>query len=300
MPTKTATKQFEEFKRKIDKSPDRDLKTINIKGKEYTMVHERIKAFREWFGTFGAIETVTESYDPDQVLIRANIYIYLSDENGDYKLNAITGEPIRIKVATGTGQEFRTKSGILATSYVEVAETSAIGRALGFNGIGIDNGIASAEEVRTAINTQKYYDTNSGDTTHVANQIIAGTNTQQQTPWSQPQQAAPSAQPQQTPPWQTQPQQQPQQHPQVAPAAQAPAPIQQQSSMQQSASSHDQWMTWMAQIDQIQDATQIAPMLTEIRKQVSDSPNDIRRYEEEIRPYGLQKYGKLTGNNINF
>ena len=31
---------------------------------------------------------------------------------------------------------------------LEVAETSAVGRALGFAGIGIDTGIASADEIR--------------------------------------------------------------------------------------------------------------------------------------------------------
>ena len=40
------------------------------------------------------------------------------------------------------------------TSYIENCETSAVGRALGMAGIGIDTAVASAEEVQNAINNQ--------------------------------------------------------------------------------------------------------------------------------------------------
>ena len=40
------------------------------------------------------------------------------------------------------------------TSYIENCETSAVGRALGFLGIGIDGSVASADEVKTAILNQ--------------------------------------------------------------------------------------------------------------------------------------------------
>jgi len=40
------------------------------------------------------------------------------------------------------------------TSHIENCETSAVGRALGFLGIGIDTSIASADEVINAVNNQ--------------------------------------------------------------------------------------------------------------------------------------------------
>ena len=48
-------------------------------------------------------------------------------------------------------QEKETSSFINKTSFIENCETSAVGRALGFAGIGIDGSMASAEEVANAI-----------------------------------------------------------------------------------------------------------------------------------------------------
>ena len=62
-------------------------------------------------------------------------------------------------VATGHAQEKEGSTFINKTSYIENAETSAIGRALGLLGIGIDTSIASAEEVSTAIANQTKDDT---------------------------------------------------------------------------------------------------------------------------------------------
>ncbi|MCQ2771082.1 MAG: hypothetical protein MJ236_04705, partial [Clostridia bacterium] len=51
-------------------------------------------------------------------------------------------------------QEKESSSFINKTSFIENCETSAVGRALGFAGIGSKTSIASAEEVRNAINNQ--------------------------------------------------------------------------------------------------------------------------------------------------
>jgi hypothetical protein len=48
-------------------------------------------------------------------------------------------------------QEDKSSSRINQTSYVENCETSAVGRALGFLGIGIETSIATADEVGMAI-----------------------------------------------------------------------------------------------------------------------------------------------------
>jgi len=115
------------------------MKTINIKGKEYTPVHERILYFRE---NYKAHSIVTEiiSFDSDVAVIKASIY----------------NESQNI-IATGHAFEIQsdTHSFVNKTSYLENAETSAIGRALGALGIGIDNSLASANEVKSAQEQQK-------------------------------------------------------------------------------------------------------------------------------------------------
>ena len=115
------------------------MKGINIKGKNYIMVNERLKHFRsseEYKGWCLTSELV--SLDNDCCVIKAII----CDENGVIK-------------ATGFAQEDRTSSMINKTSFVENCETSAWGRALGNLGIGIDESIASAEEVDMAIKKQE-------------------------------------------------------------------------------------------------------------------------------------------------
>lgn len=112
------------------------LKTINIKGKEYVEVNERIRAFREMYPN-GSILTDM-----------------LSNENGMcvFKVQVINDGQI---LATGHAYEKEGSTFINKTSYIENAETSAIGRALGILGIGIDTSVASAEEVTNAVNNQK-------------------------------------------------------------------------------------------------------------------------------------------------
>ena len=57
-------------------------------------------------------------------------------------------------VATGHAYEKEGSTFINKTSYIENCETSAIGRALGCFGIGIDTSVASVEEVANAIKQQ--------------------------------------------------------------------------------------------------------------------------------------------------
>ena len=112
------------------------LGTMDIKGKNYVQVNERVKAFRQLYPE-GTIETELV-YDADGVAtMKATVSV------GDLVL------------ATGYAQEKEASSYINKTSYIENCETSAVGRALGFLGIGIDTSIASAEEVDTAIKVQE-------------------------------------------------------------------------------------------------------------------------------------------------
>ena len=112
------------------------LKSIDVKGKNYVEVNQRIKAFRMLYPE-GSIQTEILSHENGVVLMKANII----DEKG---------------VLLGTGHAFEKESSsyINKTSYIENCETSAVGRALAMCGIGIDTSIRSAEEVENAINNQ--------------------------------------------------------------------------------------------------------------------------------------------------
>jgi hypothetical protein len=58
-------------------------------------------------------------------------------------------------LSTGFAQEKESGSYINKTSYIENCETSAVGRALGFCGYGIDDSLGSANEVANAMLQQE-------------------------------------------------------------------------------------------------------------------------------------------------
>ena len=113
------------------------IRTTAVQGKDYAEVNQRIKAFRS-VCPGGAIVTEMLSNENGVCVFRASIY----DE--EYRI-----------IATGTAYEKEGSSFINKTSYIENCETSAVGRALGMCGFGIDTSIASAEEVANAIENQK-------------------------------------------------------------------------------------------------------------------------------------------------
>jgi hypothetical protein len=119
------------------KKANESIKTTDIKGKEYAEVNQRIKAFRMVYPQ-GAIMTEIVSLENGIVTIKATVH---NDE----------GTPL----ATGYAQEKESSSFINKTSYIENCETSAVGRALGFCGFGIDVSVASYEEVANAIENQQ-------------------------------------------------------------------------------------------------------------------------------------------------
>ena len=111
------------------------MKTIDIKGKPYVMANERIKYFRDNYPD-GAILTDLISDVDGKCIFKAEIIV-------DDKC-----------VATGYAYENENSTFINKTSYIENCETSAVGRALGIFGIGIDDSVASFEEVANAISNQ--------------------------------------------------------------------------------------------------------------------------------------------------
>ena len=63
-------------------------------------------------------------------------------------------------VSTGIAHEDKEAGYVNKTSFCEVAETSAVGRALGILGIGISQSVATYDEVRSAIQQQEQMEKN--------------------------------------------------------------------------------------------------------------------------------------------
>ena len=121
------------------KKANETIKTTNIKGKEYAEVNQRIKAFRMVYPE-GFIDTNMISCENGVCIIRAEVGFF---EDGQTHI-----------LGAGTAYEKENSTFINKTSYIENCETSAVGRALGMAGFGIDVSVASAEEVINAINNQ--------------------------------------------------------------------------------------------------------------------------------------------------
>lgn len=120
---------------------NKECKTSPIKDKPYIEVNERIKAFRKVYPD-GFILTELVSNENGVCTFRATVGVYTENN-----------EPLAI--GTGTAYEKENSTFINKTSYIENCETSAVGRALGMAGFGIDASVASAEEVQNAINNQE-------------------------------------------------------------------------------------------------------------------------------------------------
>ena len=113
-----------------------DKKTGKEISKEYAEVNQRVKAFRMVYPE-GTIRTTMVSNENGVCIFKAEVF------NETFGL-----------LATGTAYEKESASFINQTSYIENCETSAVGRALGMAGFGIDTSIASYEEVQNAMANQ--------------------------------------------------------------------------------------------------------------------------------------------------
>ena len=112
------------------------IRTTNIKGKEYAEVNQRVKAFRTLYPE-GFITTEIICREGGLCIIKATVGHYADGKS--------------VILATGTAYEKEGSSQINRTSYIENCETSAVGRALGMAGFGIDTSIASADEMNNAL-----------------------------------------------------------------------------------------------------------------------------------------------------
>lgn len=128
--------KYEDLKKVND-----ELKTVDISKKPYVQVNDRVQGFRRLF-PMGTIKTELITYIPeDYCVFRAEAY-------NDGEL-----------LASGYAQESVEKNrNINRTSMLENCETSAVGRCLGFLGIGSVDSIASADEIRKAQNKAEELD----------------------------------------------------------------------------------------------------------------------------------------------
>lgn len=111
---------------------------VNIRGKQYQTVAKRVADFRKVYPTW-TIDTELVQLDETVVVIQCKV----RDDSGRL-------------ISSGLAEEVRSASKINKTSAVENCETSAVGRALAFLGLGGDYGIASADEVLRAQSQQHW------------------------------------------------------------------------------------------------------------------------------------------------
>lgn len=116
-----------------------EIKTMAIGKKDYATVNERLKAYRKVYPT-GAIETEIEDINENSVRMKTTV----RDEDGNI-------------IATGRASEIK-KGMVNSTSMIENCETSAVGRALGIAGFGINSSIASGEDIERNKGNMKQFE----------------------------------------------------------------------------------------------------------------------------------------------
>ena len=122
------------------------MPTIDIDGKAYTTVTNRITIFRRYFSDYSIVTDVLQN-DDIKVVVQTKITT-----------------PSGVIIATGLAEEFRGKNIINTTSALENAETSSIGRALACLSLG-GSEYASANEVENAISQQEQMKQNNNQRT---------------------------------------------------------------------------------------------------------------------------------------
>jgi len=116
-----------------------DADKVNLKGKNYTMVAQRVQAFRAAAGVEGQILTEVIEQTDQRVMVKASISVW---RDGAWSL-----------VANDFAEEYRNQGPVNKTSALENCCTSAIGRAL--SAAGLSGGeYASSFEVDNAINAK--------------------------------------------------------------------------------------------------------------------------------------------------
>lgn len=109
-------------------------KAIKIQGKDYVLVSDRVLYFNETYKK-GMIETQLIPSQPNTYIIKAKVVPDMDNHT---------------RYFTGYSQATIGQGMVNKTAALENAETSAVGRALGFMGIGVIDSIASPDEINKA------------------------------------------------------------------------------------------------------------------------------------------------------
>ena len=112
------------------------LESMSIQGKEYVLVKTRLQYLRKHYEN-ADIKTEILHFDGDSIMCKVTL--------------SIDGK----SVSEGIAHEEKGKNSINATSFVEICQTSALGRCLGIYGIGITTSVATFDEVNNAVKQQE-------------------------------------------------------------------------------------------------------------------------------------------------
>ena len=113
-------------------------KAIDIKGKKYVLVSDRVIFFNETYPDGSITTELVSDWNSELIVIKA------------------TASPDGKRLFTGYSQATVGDGYINKTSALENAETSAVGRCLGMMGIGVIESIASADELKKASFNKPY------------------------------------------------------------------------------------------------------------------------------------------------
>ncbi len=125
----------------MDKKKKDKLPTVSIKGKNYVLAKDRIIYFNDNYPKGSIINEIISPIHEGAKLYIVRSTVIPSTEDMSRKFMAHS------QAIVGGG-------GVNATAALENAETSATARALAMMGIGTDESVASAEEVRKAVDPQ--------------------------------------------------------------------------------------------------------------------------------------------------
>lgn len=117
-----------------------EFKPIDIQGKQYIPVNQRIQAFHEQYPNGRIITELLTPLDSQLIVMKATITPDIEKFE---------------RYFTAYSQEVVDSGYINKTSALENCETSVVGRALAFLGIGIVDAVASSDEVTKAVNKQE-------------------------------------------------------------------------------------------------------------------------------------------------
>jgi len=115
-------------------------KAIDIKGKKYVLVSDRIIFFNDNYKNGSITTELISQVESENIVIKATVIPDASNKD---------------RVFTGYSQATKGDGYINKTSALENAETSAVGRALAMLGIGVIDSVASVDEINKTTHQTK-------------------------------------------------------------------------------------------------------------------------------------------------